>query len=148
TATASERAERMNVLLVVSDDQRADTIRSLGNSIIQTPALDTLEEGGFVFRQAMTAIPLCVPSRAELLTGRNGLSTGRRDFGFSPKTGVPHLAATFRDTGYDTCYVGKWHTEGRPQSSGYAQTEGLYSGGADAFRLSYPTDFQGRPVTG
>jgi arylsulfatase A-like enzyme len=53
-----------------------------------------------------------------------------------------------RRAGYETCYVGKWHTPGRPSAAGYVRTEGLYAGGRAKRPLTNPTDGQGRPVTG
>ncbi len=50
--------------------------------------------------------------------------------------------------GYDTCYVGKWHTAGRPSQYGYASVEGLFAGGAGRLPLTHPVDWKGMPVTG
>ena len=47
---AADAAPRPNVLLIVSDDQRWDTIAALGNPQIKTPNLDALVKRGFVFR--------------------------------------------------------------------------------------------------
>ncbi|MCA9025167.1 MAG: sulfatase-like hydrolase/transferase [Planctomycetaceae bacterium] len=137
-----------NILLLVSDDQRLDTIHALGNEIIQTPNWDRLVAEGTTFTRAITAMPLCVASRAELLTGRDGLMNGKQDFGLTPKPDVPHLATTLQTHGYETCYVGKWHTVGRPSDSGYTQTIGLYAAGGGRFPLMSPVDWKGMPVTG
>lgn len=73
TAPAAEPV-RPNVLVLFSDDQRADTIAALGNPHIRTPHLDQLVRRGTVFTRAycMGAMQgaVCVPSRAMLLTGR------------------------------------------------------------------------------
>ena len=63
---------RPNVLLIVSDDQRPDTIHVLGNPLIRTPALDSLVQQGMTFTQAIAPNPICVPSRAEIMTGCGG----------------------------------------------------------------------------
>jgi arylsulfatase A-like enzyme len=141
-------AARPNILLVVTDDQRPDTIRALGNPLIRTPILDRLVYEGTAFTRAITACPICVASRAELLTGRNGRFNGKDDFGFSPREGVPHWASVMQQAGYVTCYVGKWHTSGRPSVHGYAQTQGLYAGGGGNRPLTHPRDWKGMPVTG
>lgn len=77
----------------MSDDQRPDTIHSLGNRMIQTPTLDALAREGAAFTSAICANPLCVPSRAELITGatgfRNGVPQGGRlkaDIALWPET--------------------------------------------------------------
>jgi arylsulfatase A-like enzyme len=141
-------AERPNILLIVTDDQRPDTIGALGNTIIRTPALDQLVAGGTVFTRAITAVPVCVASRAELLTGQDCRFNGKNDFGASPKPGVPHLATALHQAGYETCYVGKWHTPGRPSANGYETTEGLFAGGGRRLPLTHPVDWKGMDVTG
>src|SRR4051812_18644677 len=69
-------ADGPNVLLIVADDQRSDTIAALGNPHIQTPYLDALVRRGTSFTRATCAHPLCHPSRAELLTGCTGFRNG------------------------------------------------------------------------
>ena len=56
-------SSKLNVLLLVSDDQRPDTIAALGNKVIQTPSLDRLVNGGTSFLQATCGNPICTPSR-------------------------------------------------------------------------------------
>jgi len=136
---------RPNVLLLVADDQRPDAIAALGNLHIQTPNLDELVQRGTVFTRATCAHPLCYPSRAELLTGCTGFRNGT----FSElklNADVPLWPQAMRDAGYRTCYVGKWHTAGRPSNVGYAECDGLYGSGR---RLAENyVDFRGRPATG
>ena len=74
--TVASAAERPNILLLISDDQRPDTIAALGNPVIQTPHLDRLVAEGTTFPRATCAHPLCVPARAELLTGQTGFRNG------------------------------------------------------------------------
>ncbi|MCA9055717.1 MAG: sulfatase-like hydrolase/transferase, partial [Planctomycetaceae bacterium] len=148
TVASTLAAERPNVLFLFADDQRPDTVRALGNEIIRTPHLDRLVSEGTAFTRAITAIPICVASRAELLTGRDGLNNGKPDFGFSPAEGVTFWGEAMRDAGYETCYVGKWHTTGRPSERGYVRSEGLYSGGGGKFAMTFPRDFKGMEVTG
>jgi arylsulfatase A-like enzyme len=129
----------------VSDDQRPDTIAALGNDAIDTPRLDQLVRSGTAFTRATCAYPLCVPSRAELLSGRtvfhNGIYGGNR-----LGRDVTTWPATFRRAGYHTWYVGKWHTTGRPLQVGYEAVDGLFAAGPA------PTppqrDRHGREVTG
>lgn len=150
-ATAADglaAGSRPNILLIVSDDQRPDTIRALGNDRIRTPVLDELVRTGTAFTRGVTAVPICVASRAELLTGRDGLRNGHGDFGFTPADDARCLAEALRGAGYTTCYTGKWHTSGRPGARGYAQTGGLFAGGGEAWPLTHPQDWRGRPVTG
>jgi len=139
------RAARPNILLLVSDDQRPDTIAALGNRQIETPHLDGLVRRGTTFTRATCAHPLCHPSRAELITGCTGFRNGTfSELKLNP--GVPLWPETMRRAGYRTAYVGKWHTAGRPSKVGYEQCDGLYgSGGKGAGPY---VDFRGRPATG
>ncbi len=61
--------------MILSDDQRADTIHALGNEAIRTPALDALAARGTVFTRTScmgsTVSAICSPSRAMLLSGRS-----------------------------------------------------------------------------
>ena len=104
-----------NVLLLLSDDQRPDTIHALGNRVIRTPHLDRLVEAGTTFTRALSPSPVCVTSRAEILSGcsvfRNGVNPPFRNQ-LDPKLVL--WPEAMRRAGYRTWYVGKWHTEGRP----------------------------------
>jgi arylsulfatase A-like enzyme len=138
---------RPNILFLLADDQRPDTIAALGNSVIKTPNLDRLVRRGTVFTRAVCANPICTPSRAEIMTGQSGFRSGIRDFGGRFQPGTPFWAETLRKAGYRTGYVGKWHNAGRPSQCGYEETPGLYSGGGGKWFV--PTfDWNGRPVTG
>ena len=141
-------SRRPNILFLLADDQRPDTIRALGNSEIRTPTLDKLVREGTTFRRAIVAIPICVASRAEMLTGRDGLENTKKDFGFSPHPEAAHWATTLQAAGYRTCYVGKWHTTGRPSQYGYRETRGLFGSGGGKYPLTYPRDWKGMEVTG
>ena len=122
-------AGRPNVLLIVSDDQRPDTIAALGNGVIQTPSLDRLVSEGTAFTRATCGNPICTPSRAEILSGCSSFRSGVIDFGKPIDPDLPLMARWFADAGYRTSYVGKWHNDGLPTQRGYSQTNGLYRGG-------------------
>src|SRR3954469_16191716 len=142
---AADEVRRPNVVLLVADDQRPDTIAALGNRQIQTPHLDELVRRGTVFTRATCAHPLCYPSRAELLTGCTGFRNGTfSELKLNPD--VPLWPQVMSAAGYRTCYVGKWHTAGRPSTIGYAECDGLYGNGK-AGAEPY-VDFRGREATG
>lgn len=147
--SAEQNARPPNVLLIVSDNQPADTIRALGNTYIETPHLDRLVREGSVFTRAITANPHCIPSRAEIISGATGFTNRSRPFG----RGLgPHLLLwpqVMRQAGYHTWHVGKWDTDGTPRSRGYEETRALLTGGGAGDRpLSHPTMRNGRPATG
>lgn len=144
SAAAEPAARRPNFVFLCSDDQRPDTIHALGNAVIQTPHLDRLVREGTSLARAITAHPLCVPSRAEMLTGctsfRTGIGYGRR---LNPALAL--WPETLRQAGYHTWYVGKWHTEGTPHQRGYEETNGWYASG---MAVGPQYDHRGKEVTG
>lgn len=144
---ADEQASRPNVLFIVSDDQRADTIGALGNQQISTPWLDKLVKHGSTFTRAIAPNPICTPSRAEIISGCTGLRNGVFDFGGRLSTDLVLLPQALRAAGYHTCYVGKWDFRGEPAACGYEATEGLYRGGSRLPQTN-ARDFAGRPTTG
>jgi arylsulfatase A-like enzyme len=59
-----------NIILIITDQQRADTIAALGASWMRTPQLDRLVREGTAFTQCFATSPVCVASRASLFTGK------------------------------------------------------------------------------
>jgi arylsulfatase A-like enzyme len=134
-ASASQAAERPNVLFVFSDDQRADTIAALGNGHIRTPNLDRLVSEGTVMRRAycMGALQgaVCVPSRAMLLTGR---TLFRIKPNLERQTTWPEQ---FAAAGYTTFITGKWHNQPASVVRAFAQGKAVFLGGmGDPYKLS------------
>ena len=140
-------AGRPNVLLIVTDDQRPDTIAALGNDVIQTPNLDRLVREGTAMTRAIAPYPICSPSRAEIITG---CGCFRNHVGVSSSKTNPDLvrwADTMRAAGYHAWYVGKWMNDGRPTTRGYNGTLGLFaSGGRQWWKGG--VDYRGTPITG
>ncbi|HJT35931.1 MAG TPA: sulfatase-like hydrolase/transferase [Pirellulales bacterium] len=106
-ATAAA-ADRPNVLFLLADDQRADTIHALGNDAIETPNLDGLVRSGFVCRNAycmgsVTTPAVCLPSRTMLLSGR---SLFQIEPGAKASYEV-NLPRSFNQAGYVTYHHGK-----------------------------------------
>ena len=153
-ASAVQPSARPNILFILSDDQRPDTVAALGNPLIKTPHLDRLVREGTSFTRVISPNPLCVPSRAEILTGVSGFRNGILP-GFTNQLdpSLPTFAETLRQAGYHTWYVGKWHNDGKPTERGFERTNGLYAGGGGKWwgtsdHPQHPLDFNGRVVTG
>ncbi|MCA9113548.1 MAG: sulfatase-like hydrolase/transferase [Planctomycetaceae bacterium] len=146
-AAPSAETKPPNILVLVSDDQRPDTLGVFGNSLIRTPHLDALAARGTRFTRATCSNPICTPSRAEIMTGASGFRNGVGYFGGKIRPEMALWADTFRQAGYETCYVGKWHNDGTPQTRGYVRTRGLYRGGGGKWAVP-SFDWNGRPVTG
>jgi arylsulfatase A-like enzyme len=104
-------ADRPNVLLILTDDQGYGDVAIQGNTIVDTPRMDALARESVRFDQ-FYAQPVCSPTRATLMTGRQFLRTGvwgvhgGRDY-LNPDevTIAQHLA----NAGYRTAMFGKWH---------------------------------------
>ena len=106
-ALEGTQARRPNIIFIFTDDQRADTIRALGNPHIHTPNLDRLVQRGFVFRNAYclgSNLPaVCTPSRNMLLSGR---AYFRWQGPQAPPEG-PNLPTALKAAGYETYHHGK-----------------------------------------
>lgn len=101
-------AARPNFLVILTDDQRADTVRALGNRHIHTPNFDRLVRVGTSFREAhIMGSPqhgaVCQPSRAMLMSGRSVFRV-REDL-----RATDTWPEQFRRAGYRTFMAGKWH---------------------------------------
>jgi arylsulfatase A-like enzyme len=106
---------RPNILWIMTDQQCADGMSCAGNPDLSTPAMDSLAASGVRFENAYCANPICVPSRASMMTGRMpheiGVNFNLDHFDILDVSVGRWLA----DAGYDTGYIGKWHI---PMDSG------------------------------
>jgi len=118
-----------NVLFIMTDQQRADTIAALGNPDIYTPNYDRLVRRGITFTNAYSTCPVCVPARYTVRTGCEPPTTRVFTNGRSePAPGQAetmegrcgdYLARTMRDLGYRTFGIGKFHTQPWDEDLGY-----------------------------
>ena len=65
-----------HILIIMSDQCRADALGPYGNTRAQTPALDAIADGASIFNRAVTPSPVCVPARLSLLAGQYVNRTG------------------------------------------------------------------------
>ncbi|MHC4201834.1 MAG: sulfatase-like hydrolase/transferase, partial [Planctomycetota bacterium] len=121
--------DRPDVLFVMTDQQRFDTIASLGNGHIYTPNLDRLVRRGVAFTNAYSTCPVCVAARYTVRAGceppRTRVFLNRIS---EPASGQPgsveercgaYLPRTMRDIGYRTFGVGKFHSHPWDEDLGY-----------------------------
>lgn len=120
-----------NVLFILTDDQRYDTINALGNQDIKTPNMDWLVNHGTAFTQAHipggTSGAVCMPSRAMIHTGRS-LFRIEKEGQNIPEDQVT-MGETFRKAGYETFATGKWHNGTSAFQRGFESGANLFFGG-------------------
>ena len=99
-----------NILLVFSDQEQAPSL----TGDLHLPHRERLADSGATFEHAFCTTPQCTASRASIMTGRYpqdvGVVTNIGAVGSRPLSpDVPTLGSVFRDAGYETAYMGKWH---------------------------------------
>ena len=135
--TNASVADRPDIFILLTDQQRADAFGAAGATDVRTPAMDRLARQGVLFTHAFAATPQCSPSRAALMTGRHPHRTGvmgntggeGRDAAASGGVpagmsdaldrSIPALGQVFAAAGYETAYFGKWHLGGNPGQYGF-----------------------------
>ncbi|MEX0886314.1 MAG: sulfatase-like hydrolase/transferase [Phycisphaeraceae bacterium] len=106
---ASRRPRRPNILVILSDQQRWDTLGCYGQRLPISPHLDELASDGVRFNHAFTMQPVCGPARSCLQSGLYATETGCITNNIALPPDQPTIARALTDAGYDTAYVGKWH---------------------------------------
>lgn len=134
---APEPDDRPNVVLIITDQQRFDTIAALGHDHVDTPHLDRLVEQGVAFTRTYVTSPSCAPSRASLFSGLYPHTTGvlRNDEPWH-HSWVEQLA----DAGYRCANVGKMHTYPYEASVGFHERHVVENKDRDTPRLPFYLD--------
>jgi len=101
--------KRPNILLIFTDQQRADTVGALGNPVIRTPNLDRLCAEGTAFTSAYSPSPVCVPARCSLHYGQYPQRTGCYNNGDPMPQDRPSFMDVLAEAGYRTHGIGKCH---------------------------------------
>jgi arylsulfatase A-like enzyme len=131
TQSATKRVpdRRPNFVVLITDDQRWDSLGCAGNTILKTPQIDALAAGGVRFRQSFTSSAICMSSRASILTGLYTRCHGIDSF--QKPLPAPLLEGSYplllRKAGYRTGFVGKWGLGGTLPSGSFDYFTG-YSG--------------------
>lgn len=101
--------QKLNLLFIITDQQRQDTMKVYGNQKIKTPNLDLLAEKSVVFERYYVAQPVCTPSRATMMTGLYPHTHGSFKNNIPLDEKIPILIEMVGDQDYVTGYFGKWH---------------------------------------
>ena len=109
----AKNLKKPNVVVFFTDQQRWDTMGLHGNPMDLTPNLDRLARGHTHVAHSFTCQPVCGPARSCLQTGLYATTTGCFRNGIPLPAGSRTLAHYFKEAGYQTGYIGKWHLNGR-----------------------------------
>lgn len=120
-----------NIVFILTDDQRYDTICALGNSEISTPNLDQLVNEGTSFTQAHipggTSAAICMPSRAMIHSGKTLFHI--KDNGSNIPSEHITLGETLKNNGYFCYGTGKWHNGCESFNRSFHNGENIFFGG-------------------
>jgi len=143
-------AGKPNLMIILADDMGYGDLQSTGSQHLKTPSLDALLESGVFCTRGYVAAPVCSPSRAGLLTGRDPRRFGyegnlnKGDDGYPTRAeylGLPPgehtLGDHLRSVGYSTALIGKWHLGTgagfHPNKRGFDYFCGMLGGGHNYF---------------
>src|SRR5262249_51024103 len=109
-ARAEEPPRPLNILFLLGDDWRWDTLGCAGNPVVKTPHLDALAADGVRFTQCRVTTSLCCTSPATLLSGQHMARHTTHRFGvpLSPEAFARTYPAILKANGYWTGFVGKF----------------------------------------
>lgn len=104
-----EKKKRPNVVVFFTDQQRWDTSSIYGNTMDLTPNYDHMAAWGTHFYNAFTCQPVCLPARSCLQTGKYASRMNIFDNSGTLPEDEMTLGHYFKEAGYTTGYIGKWH---------------------------------------
>ena len=115
-----DEPKKPNIVVFLADDMGWGDSATFGHELIQTPNLDKLAAEGVKFTQCYSACGVCSPSRSAILTGRTPYRNGvYRHLSGKHEAHLRTSEITYpkllKAIGYQTCHVGKWHLNSRPQ---------------------------------
>ncbi|MBT6085467.1 MAG: choline-sulfatase [Rhodospirillaceae bacterium] len=116
---AASGTSRPNILVIQVDQMTPGVLPTYGHPLVKTPNIDKLAESGVVFESAYTNFPLCVPSRASMMSGQFAHNVQSWDNATEMPASIPTLAHYLRSADYHTVLCGKMHFIGPDQVHGF-----------------------------
>ncbi|MGG7661945.1 sulfatase family protein [Dyadobacter sp. BHUBP1] len=112
-ANRPQTSRKPNIVIVLADQWNAQSLGYAGNVDVKTPNLDKLAQRSVIFTTAVSVMPVCSPARASLLTGQYPLTHGVFYNDRPLRNEALTLAEIYKEAGYATGYIGKWHINGQ-----------------------------------
>ena len=112
-------SKKPNIIIIMADQLAAHALSLYGNPVCKTPHLNELANQGIVFENAYSNNPVCVPSRASMLSGMLCPEISAYDNATELPSSVPTMAHYMRSLGYWTFLSGKMHFIGPDQLHGF-----------------------------
>lgn len=143
TITGTESSSPpLNIVLIMTDQQRADFCKAGGYPMDTTPFIDELGKRGVRFNRAYTPMPTCGPARCSLLTGRFPKATRiRENRGLDNIYAAHDLPSFLRDQGYSINISGKNHTYLKEADFDWSSMYMHHGGGRDDLRTAAHREF-------
>ena len=135
------KKDPLNILFLLSDDQRWDSQGCYGNEVIKTPEIDRLAREGVLFNNSFVTFSICSASRSVILTGlySRSRSGGADDLPAiaTPRNWNATFPAILKENGYFTGHIGKWDV-GIQDDNGFQKGADLYDyWGGDRWHGNY-----------
>lgn len=117
--------KKPNILIVMTDQQRADLRKGCGYPLDTMPFLDEWAQGGVDFERGYTANPTCLPARVSMFTGRYSQShRARTNHNGADALYTKDMLDVLKENGYVTALCGKNHSHRRPEDFDFHETCG------------------------
>ena len=105
----SKKNKSPHIILIMTDQQRADALGCAGNKAVISPNIDRLAAEGHLFRNAYSASPSSTPARAGLLTGMSPWHHGLLGYGQVAERYPYEMPQMLKELGYHALGIGKMH---------------------------------------
>ena len=142
--------QRPNILFIMSDDHTAQAVGAYATvlkDLDPTPTIDTLAAEGMTFENAFCTNAICTPSRASIITGQYPHVNGVFDLRGNIPPEKQTLPILFREAGYQTAMIGKWHLKKEPNFDYYKVLPGQGKYFDTMFRIQGPRKWPQNTVT-
>ena len=158
---SQSKNNKPNFIIILADDLGYGDVGFTGSKQIKTPHIDALAKDGVIFTDGYVSAPVCAPSRAGLITGRNQVNFGYDNNltdalpQFNPEySGLPISEKTIADRlsalGYVNGIIGKWHLgeeeQFYPTNRGFDEFWGYLAGGHNYFPADTNNKKYNRPI--